>query len=211
MKILFADDDQDISDYLVNNLAVHGLEIHHLLSGEKVLSYLENNDVDLLLLDWNMPGLSGLQVLEQVRYLYSPSELPVIMVTSLTETERIVHALAKGCNDYITKPVNILTAAARIKAQLSLKKLNEENMTRNKLETLNEVVTTLNHEINSPLFIALNHIRRAIRRNDYSQLSKAEDAIMRITNIVRQIRVVNNQSKEILKRESLKEDLQEAS
>lgn len=203
MKILLADDDQDISDYLVTNLAFHGLEIHHLISGEKVLDYLENNEVDLLLLDWNMPGLSGLEVLEQVRYLYCPSELPIIMVTSVTETDSIVHALAKGCNDYITKPVNIETVAARIKTQLSLKKLNEENIVRNKLETLNEIVSTLNHEINSPLFIALNHIRRAIRRGDYSQLKKAEDAMIRITNIVSQIRTVNNQSKEILKREIL--------
>lgn len=205
MKILLVDDDQDIADHMVMELARFGLEIHHVLSGEEVMEYLTFNYVDLILLDWNMPGMSGLEVLEMIRQHYSPSELPVIMVTSINESTKIVQALEKGSNDYITKPLTLETVAARIKTQLSLKNLHEKNAAKGKLETINEVVTTLNHEINNPLFIALNHLRKARGREDYSQLEKVETALVRITNIVKQISALNTESKEILKKDTEKE------
>jgi DNA-binding response OmpR family regulator len=201
MKVLLIDDDQDISDFLCASLRACGLSADHLLSGLGVEKYLEKNPVDLLLLDCNMPDISGLKVLEKLRALYSPSQLPIIMVTSLTDTQNIVEALGKGCNDYITKPVNMQTVIARIKTQISIKKLHDESIEKNKLEALNEIITTLNHEINNPLFIALNHLRKASRRADYTQLEKVDEALVRITNIVKQISELNLQSKEILKKD----------
>lgn len=205
MKILLVDDDQDISDFLVTSLAGYGFSIHHLIGGYECLDYINSNEVDLVLLDCNMPKISGLEVLEALRKTYSTSELPIIMVTSLTDTENIVNALGKGCNDYITKPVNIETVVARMKAQISIRRLHHENLEKNKLEALNEVITTLNHEINNPLFIALNHLRKANRRADYSQLLKVDEALVRITQIVKQISDLNIQSKEILKKDHLEE------
>lgn len=209
MRILLVDDDQDIADFLQSNLCSRGFSVHHVLSGMECLNYLENHEVDLLLLDCNMPQLSGLEVLEVLRKSYSTSELPIIMVTSLSETQNVVAALEKGCNDYITKPVNIETVVARVKTQLSIKRLHLESLEKNKLEALNTVISTLNHEINNPLFIALNHVRKASRRADYTQLEKVDDALVRITNIVKQISDLNIQSKEIL-RKDLSEEMGEA-
>jgi DNA-binding response OmpR family regulator len=205
MRILLVDDDQDIADYLQSNLSLRGFHVDHLLSGIGCLEYIKNHDIDLILLDCNMPDMSGLEVLEELRAVHSPSVLPVIMVTSLTDTKNVVEALGKGCNDYITKPVNIETVIARIRTQLSIKKMHNENLEKNKLEALNEVITTLNHEINNPLFIALNHLRKANRRSDYTQLEKVDDALVRITNIVKQISELNIQSKEILKKDHIEE------
>ncbi|MBC7714524.1 MAG: response regulator [Rhizobacter sp.] len=199
MNILLVDDDQDMADYLISNLTNFGFNVHHLLSGVETLSYLKKNKTDLLLLDWNMPVMTGLDVLMEVRKVFSPSDLPIIMVTSINETKNIVSALSKGCNDYITKPVNIETVAARMQTQFSIKKLHDDNAAKFKLEAINEVITTLNHEINNPLFIALNHVRKASRREDYTQLDKVENALVRITNIVRQISDLNIESKEFLK------------
>lgn len=199
MNILLVDDDQDIADFISSSLTHFGFNVHHLLSGIETLTYVKENAIDLILLDWNMPVMSGLDVLDEVRKIYSPSELPIIMVTSINETKNIVSALGKGCNDYITKPVNIETVAARMNAQFSIKKLHDDNAAKYKLEAINEVITTLNHEINNPLFIALNHVRKANRREDYSQLDKVESALVRITNIVKQISDLNIQSKKIFK------------
>ncbi len=199
MNILLVDDDQDIADFISSSLTSFGFNVHHLLSGVDTLSYVKENKIDLVLLDWNMPLKSGLEVLVEVRQVYSPSELPIIMVTSIIESKNVVSALSKGCNDYITKPVNIETVAARINTQFSIKKLHDDNAAKYKLEAINEVITTLNHEINNPLFIALNHIRKASRREDYTQLDKVEAALVRITNIVKQISDLNIQSKEIFK------------
>lgn len=203
MNILLVDDDQDIVDHIVLGLNGFGYNVDHVLSGEKVLELIKKNTYDLVLLDWNMPGMTGLDVLVEIRELYLPSELPVIMVTSMNETEKIVYALDQGCNDYITKPITIETVAARVKTQITLKRLHEQQKAKNKLEVINEVITTLNHEINNPLFIALNHIRKANRRADYTQLEKAENALVRITNIVKQISDLNTQSKKILKKDKV--------
>ena len=208
MKILLVDDDQDIADFLYTNLSARGFSVHHVLSGMDCLNYVKNNQVDLILLDCNMAELSGLEVLPNLRKTYSTSELPIIMVTSLSDTKNVVSALEKGCNDYITKPVNIETVVARVKTQLSIKRLHVETLEKNKLEALNTVISTLNHEINNPLFIALNHIRKAHRRADYTQLEKVDDALVRITNIVKQISELNLQSKEILQKDHTEEHIQ---
>lgn len=206
MKILLIDDDQDIADFLQTNLTARGFFVHHVLSGIEGLNFVDANEVDLVLLDCNMPGLTGTEVLQKLRKNHSTSELPIIMVTSLCDTKSIVSALEKGCNDYITKPVNIETVVARVKTQLSIKRLHLEGLEKNKLEALNTIISTLNHEINNPLFIALNHLRKAHRRADYTQLEKVDDALVRITNIVKQISDLNIQSKEILQKDHL-EDL----
>ncbi len=73
----------------------------------------------LVLLDIEMPGLSGFDVLKTLRLTYSPSELPVIMVTSRQQSRSIVDALRAGANDYITKPIDFAVAIARIETQLS--------------------------------------------------------------------------------------------
>ncbi len=199
MNILLVDDDQDIADFIIENLSSQGFNIHHLLSGLHTVKYIAENNIDMLLLDCNMPEKSGVEVLIEVRKTYCQSELPIIMVTSISETKNIVNALTHGCNDYITKPVNIETVVARIKTQFSVKKLHDENAAKFKLEAINVVITTLNHEINNPLFIALNHVRKARDREDYSHLDKVENALVRIKNIVKQISDLNIQSKEIFK------------
>lgn len=200
MNILLIDDDQDIADFIVSSLSFSGFNVHHLLSGKEALKYIKTYDIDLLLLDWNMPDKSGVDVLDEVRIAYSPSELPIIMVTSISETQSIVSALGKGCNDYITKPINIENVAARISNQLTIKKLHDDNAAKFKLEAINEVITLLNHEINNPLFIALNHLKKANQREDYTHLDKVENALVRISNIVKQISELNIQSKSIFKK-----------
>lgn len=89
MKILLVDDDQDIADFLQINLTARGFFVHHVLNGMECLNYVDANEVDLLLLDCNMPGLTGTEVLQKLRKTYSTSELPIIMVTSLSDTKSI--------------------------------------------------------------------------------------------------------------------------
>jgi diguanylate cyclase (GGDEF)-like protein/PAS domain S-box-containing protein len=80
---------------------------------------LETRRVNLVLLDIEMPGLSGIQVLRAMRERHSAAELPVIMVTARQESQDIVAALGAGANDYVTKPVDFAVAVARIETQLA--------------------------------------------------------------------------------------------
>ena len=75
--------------------------------GEEALALLETQTVDLILLDWNMPRLSGIDFLKQVRSMDQYKELPIIMVTSEAAKFNVIEALKHGATDYITKPIKL--------------------------------------------------------------------------------------------------------
>src|SRR6188508_3407677 len=99
-----------------------GYEVLLAASGAEALEIVQRQRIALVLLDVEMPGMSGLEVLSTLRTQYSPIELPVIMVTGRQQREDIIEALTRGANDYVTKPIDMPIAAARIQTQLSLRK-----------------------------------------------------------------------------------------
>ncbi|MFZ9887474.1 MAG: response regulator, partial [Myxococcota bacterium] len=87
--------------------------------GNQALAVLDSSPVDVVLLDVMMPGLTGLEVLEQIRKTKGPSELPVIMVTAVSDNAEVIRAQSLGANDYVTKPYEFKVLLARMKARLS--------------------------------------------------------------------------------------------
>jgi diguanylate cyclase (GGDEF)-like protein/PAS domain S-box-containing protein len=120
-NLLVVDDQEMNRDMLKRRLERKGYRVKTAQSGLEALDRIQSELPDLLLLDVEMPGLTGLEVLSRVRENHSRLRLPVIMVTGRTESESIVQALTLGANDYITKPVDMPVAAARIETHLSLK------------------------------------------------------------------------------------------
>jgi DNA-binding response OmpR family regulator len=118
-RLLVVDDDELNRDLLRRRLRRSGYEVEVAEDGRQALALLESNRFDLVLLDNMMPGISGIEVLERLRQRLSASELPVIMVTAQWESDNVVRALGLGANDYITKPVDIGVAVARIETQLA--------------------------------------------------------------------------------------------
>jgi diguanylate cyclase (GGDEF)-like protein/PAS domain S-box-containing protein len=86
---------------------------------------IKEDAIDLVLLDIEMPEISGLEALKILRETYSPIELPIIMVTAKSQSEDVVKALDLGANDYVTKPIDFAVALARIGTQLSHKRAQE--------------------------------------------------------------------------------------
>jgi two-component system chemotaxis response regulator CheY len=74
--------------------------------GEAAMEQLSMAKIDLVLLDWNMPKLSGIEFLKQVRAMDKFKTLPIIMVTSESAKYNVIEALKSGATDYLTKPVN---------------------------------------------------------------------------------------------------------
>jgi len=75
--------------------------------GEEALVQLDMYPIDLVLLDWNMPKLSGIDFLKKVRSMEKFKTLPIIMVTSEAAKFNVIEALKNGATDYITKPINL--------------------------------------------------------------------------------------------------------
>jgi diguanylate cyclase (GGDEF)-like protein/PAS domain S-box-containing protein len=118
-SLLVVDDTEMNRDMLSRRLRRHGYHVHVAETGEVALASVARERFALVLLDIEMPGLSGFDVLKTLRLTYSASELPVIMVTSRQQSRSTVDALSAGANDYITKPIDFAVAIARIETQLS--------------------------------------------------------------------------------------------
>jgi diguanylate cyclase (GGDEF)-like protein/PAS domain S-box-containing protein len=120
-SILVVDDSEYNRDALSRRLEQKGFLVETAEDGSGALACASSRQFDLVLLDVEMPGMSGLEVLSRLRETRSQTELPVIMVTARAQSADIIEALGLGANDYITKPVDFPVALARIRTHLSYK------------------------------------------------------------------------------------------
>ena len=118
-RLLVVDDDANNRIALARRLTQQGYEVETASDGPHALARIPNGRYHLVLLDQKMPGMDGIEVLRRLRQTYSQSELPVIMVTGVDQSQTVVEALRLGANDYVVKPVDALVVAARIQSQLA--------------------------------------------------------------------------------------------
>ena len=123
--LLVVDDNAENRDMLSRRLERAGYAVAVAQDGPEALQIVKEKSIGLVLLDIMMPGMSGIEVLKILRSTHSPAQLPVMMVSSLTESDEVVQALNLGANDYITKPVDFPVAIARIKMQVTRKNSEE--------------------------------------------------------------------------------------
>jgi sigma-B regulation protein RsbU (phosphoserine phosphatase) len=146
--ILVVDDDKDNREPLRHILERKGYRVDTAADGPSALKRLAEDSFDLVLLDRMMPGMSGLEVLSELRRLYPPTLLPVIMATASDQSKDIVDALATGANDYVTKPLDFSVVLARINTQLSLKRSVEQVVElERRLSQRNAELETANHNL----------------------------------------------------------------
>jgi diguanylate cyclase (GGDEF)-like protein/PAS domain S-box-containing protein len=124
-RLLIVDDNEMNRDMLARRLERKGYVVGLAENAQNLLQRVKQDGVDLVLLDIEMPVISGLDALKNLRGHYSAAELPIIMVTAKTQSDDIVRALDLGANDYLTKPIDFPVAVARIGTQLSHKKAQE--------------------------------------------------------------------------------------
>ncbi len=120
-SILVVDDDESNLELLSRFVALSGHEVRRADCGSAAIAAVASERPDLVLLDWMMPDLSGIDVLRSIREEYDENALPIIMCTALTESEYVSAALNDGANDFVTKPVDPEVLAARISSQLTRK------------------------------------------------------------------------------------------
>ena len=109
LQILVVDDSQIMRNTMKSVFGKMKIACEFLEAddGVEALELLTHEHVELVLLDWNMPKLSGLDFLKQVRAMDKYKKLPIIMVTSKTARANVIEAIQNGVSDYITKPINI--------------------------------------------------------------------------------------------------------
>lgn len=116
--VLIVEDDADISAILHYNLTREGYSAAISSDGEDALMLVEERVPDIILLDWMIPKVSGIEVCRRLRAQSATSNIPIIMITARgAETER-VRGLDTGADDYIVKPFEVTEVLARIRAVL---------------------------------------------------------------------------------------------
>lgn len=116
--VLVVEDDPAIATLLRYNLEKQGYRIAEAGDGPEALLQLQEHKPDLVLLDWMLPSLSGIEVCRQIRAKPATRDLPIIMVTARAEDRDAVRGLNIGADDYITKPFNTEALLARVRALL---------------------------------------------------------------------------------------------
>ena len=121
MKILVVDDESDVKVLFQQRFRreIRDGEMHFMFafSGEEALAYLRehNHEAVLILSDINMPGMSGLELLQRIKASYDDPSPHVIMVTAYGDQENYNHAMKHGANGFVTKPVDFTSLKEKLK------------------------------------------------------------------------------------------------
>ena len=116
--ILVAEDEDAIATLLAYNLEKEGYEANRASDGEEALMMIDERQPDLLICDWMMPGVSGIEVCRRVRSSNTTRNLPIIFLTARVEESDQVRGLDTGADDYVTKPFSMSELMARVRAVL---------------------------------------------------------------------------------------------
>ncbi|EPR21176.1 chemotaxis protein CheY [Agrobacterium sp. TS43] len=117
-KVLIVEDEEALSVLLRYNLEAEGYLVEAITHGEEADIALQENVPDLLVLDWMLPGVSGIELCRRLRARPNTERLPVIMLTARGEETERVRGLATGADDYLVKPFSTPELMARVRALL---------------------------------------------------------------------------------------------
>jgi len=178
--LIYVVDDETVNCELVSSqLKTQGYQIEMFESGLLVLARLSEKLPDLILLDFMMPGMTGLEVCQIIRKQYDSYELPVMMLTARLQISDIVNALSVGANDYLIKPYHEKELIARVNTQINVRKYWIANRENQKLkdeierrEGLEDELSELNArllnvlDISAELIILMNADLQVIYANE---------------------------------------------
>ena len=117
-KIAVIEDEDALSTLLRYNLESEGYRVDTIMRGDEVEFAVRENAPDLIILDWMLPGVSGIELCRRLRAWPETRRLPIIMLTARGEESERVRGLATGADDYVVKPFSTPELMARVKAML---------------------------------------------------------------------------------------------
>src|SRR5690606_19194495 len=117
-RILVVEDEEALTTLLRYNLEAEGYEVEIVGRGDEADMALKERVPDLVVLDWMLPGLSGIELCRRLRARSETEQLPIIMLTARGEESERVRGLPTGADDYIVKPFSVPELLARVRALL---------------------------------------------------------------------------------------------
>ncbi len=162
-QILVVEDEVEISRLIETILQKKGYSVITINDGISALNLLKNKKIDLILLDWMLPQLSGIDVIKELRK--NNNQTPVIFITAKTQPEDIVLGLESGADDYLTKPFESSILLARVESVLRRYNIHKKTALSPSFNRLNYRTLSMNldtHEVsfdNVPLHLTRSEFR----------------------------------------------------
>lgn len=138
MNILIADDDPVTLKLLSSRLSAWGHMVHQASDGNRAWESIQSNAIDIVISDWVMPGLDGLQLCRRIREIEGSAYIYLILISAQDSRADILHGLESGVDDYITKPIDMDALRARV--DIGMRIVNLERTLKRKIE-----IITANH------------------------------------------------------------------
>jgi len=156
LEILIVDDVKSIRLYLREVLKTLNVNLTEAEDGTQAFQLIQNNEFDLILMDIEMPGQSGLEVTKRVRDELNYKHTPIVIMTALQKPELIREAFAAGATDYISKPLSQFEVLSRISMRIEHRELERELreakvIAENSNYAKSEFISRLAHELKTPL------------------------------------------------------------
>jgi diguanylate cyclase (GGDEF)-like protein len=170
LEILIADDDKDAQNLLGLYINKLGFKVHYASNGIDALNKINELNISIALLDWMMPGMSGIEITQKIRESKIDRYVYIIMVTGKSEKDDTIEALHNGVDDYIVKPFTFQELKVRIFAAERIIKL--ENKLKNAYNKL------YNESIHDVLTGVLNRKALMEKIDDYNNKNKSLGIIM---------------------------------
>lgn len=188
-KILVVEDEKDVRELILLLLERENqYELDSSENGEEALNKIKNNSYDLVILDWMLPGLSGLQICKEIK-----GQLPILILTARVSPDDIVLGLDSGADDYLTKPFEMNVLMARIKALLR-RSNHQQNSLTHKLQMGELVVDFDAHKV----FFGKNEI--ALTPSEFKLLSALATYKGRVLSRDKLIELVQGQGVAVIDR-----------
>lgn len=190
-KLLLIEDDDNLSRFLELELKTEGYDVAVAKDGLSGLMAARENTPDLILLDWMLPGMTGVEVCRRLRA--TGAELPVIMLTAKDEIQDRVQGLDAGADDYVVKPFSIEELLARIRAHLRRNTSDEKEILRFEDLRLNRTtreiyrgdrlieLTVKEYDL---LEYLLSHAKQVLTRNQILERVWGYDETMGDSNVI---------------------------
>jgi signal transduction histidine kinase len=176
-----------------------GAQAFTLFNPKDIKKIIAEKKIDLVILNTQVGEFSGKNILKEIRNIYSPMQLPVIMLDHKEKEEELINFLKLGANDFITTPINFTVSWAKIQTQATIKRFYEaievgrrETLKNASMKILLEMIGNIAHEINNPLTLIsgkLEKIRMGIgeKKNISTDLDEVDKLILRSDDVIQNL------------------------
>ena len=117
-RVLLVEDEPAQREVLAYNLEAEGFDVTRAATGDEALVMVDEIGPDLILLDWMLPGVSGIEICRRLKSRSALRDVPIIMISARTEEVDRVRGLETGADDYVVKPYSVVELMARVRSQL---------------------------------------------------------------------------------------------